>query len=362
MQNYKNVVENFIHNEILSKTGEIYFDFSKEEDCLYHELDFIGKNLCQDYVKGPSSFYIIDSVRVQAVAIHNHKIVLIFKGMLEQIFRTAAMMVGAERRHKESNEIFYEPWFDNVNLWINRGEFEWTSNEYWWLHDQEYRKAFDILVEALFIFLVLHEIGHLHNLHGERRNDSNEECVSPIDTITFIHKAIEDNEEMDETERLNSHAREIVADTFAFQFMMSELKESLFPNSEYEGADPTTLTAINFGVCIYAVASYLWALNFRCNSDCSTHPPHVFRLASIEAACLEHRVCGGDEKLTILGLEIGMRSYLKKMKCVCNSNEFVEWRNLKDTPANQEYYEKICGIIPNWSNSIFGVRDENWLQ
>lgn len=103
MQDYKNSVEEFIQENIFSQTGETYFDFSRQENSLYKELNYIGKELCLTYIVGYSSFYLIDSIRVQAVAIHKHQAVLVFKGMLELIFRTSSMMVGAERRRKEPN-------------------------------------------------------------------------------------------------------------------------------------------------------------------------------------------------------------------------------------------------------------------
>lgn len=365
MQNYKISVEEYIQKNIFYKTGETYFNFSTEEDYLYHQLDLIGKTLCYKYIDGHSTFHLIDSFRIQAVAIHKYQTILVFKGMLELIFRTSAMMVGAERRQKEPDGVFYEPWRNNLSLWINGGEFEWKNDEYWWLHDQMHRKAFDMLVEAMFVFLVLHEIGHLHNLHGERRHDYTEEHPSPMDHIIFIHKAVEDSEEVDEAGNLDRHAREIIADTYAFQFMLSELKECFFPDSEYKGVDACALSATNYAVCIYVVASFFWALSFQrpMNNDTQNdhYPSHAFRLASIEAASLEHKICRGDNTLTRSGLEMGMKSYIIKLTCAANNNEFVEWRLSMNIPANQEHYKKICAITENWSNLMFGVRDEDWL-
>lgn len=369
MHDYKSLVAEYIQQNILSKTGEVYFDFSNEEDYLYHQLDLIGKCLCLEYVDGQSSFYLIDSIRVQAGAIHKYQTVLVFKGMLELIFRTSAMMVGAERRSNEPDGVFYEPWRNDLNLWINGGSFEWESDEYWWLHDQIHRKAFDMLVEAMFVFLVLHEIGHIHNLHGERRHDHTVKHPLPTEHLIFIHKAVGDSEEGDEVnaaKKLDAHAREIIADSYAFQFMLAELKKCFFPDSEYEGADAGALSATNFAVCIYVVASFFWALSFqrpmRNDTQNDHYPSHVFRLASIEAACLEHQVCRGDNTLTRSGLEGGMMSYISKLTCAVGNNEFLEWRLAMNIHANQEHYEKICAITANWSNFMFGVRDEDWLK
>lgn len=367
MQGYKSSVEEYIQKNILSKTCEVYFDFSSEKDYLYRQLDLIGKCLCLEYVNGQSSFYLIDSVRVQAGAIHKYQTVLVFKGMLELIFRTSAMMVGAERRGKEPDEAFYEPWRDNLNLWINGGDFEWENDEYWWLHDEIHRNIFDMFVEAMFVFLVLHEIGHIHNLHGERRDDHTIKQPSTKEHLIFIHKAVGDSEdEVDASKKLDAHAREIIADTYAFQFMLTELKKCFFPDSEYDGVDAGALSATNFAICIYVVASFFWALSFqrpmRNDTQCEHYPSHAFRLVSIEAACLEHKVCRGDITLTRSGLEGGMTSYISKLTGAVSNNEFLKWRLTMNIPSNQEHYEKICAITPNWSNFIFGVRDDDWLK
>lgn len=366
MQDYKGSAEEYIQQNIFYKTGETFFDFSLGEDYLYQQLDFIGKKLCLKFVGDYSGFYLIDSYQVQAGAIHKHQVVLVYKGMLELIFRTSAVMLGAERHHKKSDENFYEPWFDNVNLWINGGEFEWSNDQYWWLHDKTHRKVFDMLVEAMFVFLVLHEIGHFHNLHGDRRNDFSKKNPLSMDNIIFIHRAVGDTEAIDEAEKFDAHAREIIADTYAFQFMLSELKECLFPGSEYEGIDAGILSVKNFDVCIYVVASFFWALSFkrpmRNDSQNANYPSQVFRLASIEAASLEHKVCMRNDTLTRIALEIGMDNYIKKLTCASNNKEFIEWRLTMNIPANKDHYEKICAITKKWSNLMFGVRDEELAE
>ena len=104
-----------IKRQIFSKTGEAFLDLSIQEDVIYSEFDFVGRMLCQKYIEGDSSFYLLDSVQVQAAAVHGHQAVLVCKGMLDLIFRTSAMMVGAERRQKSPEDEFYEPWINNLS-------------------------------------------------------------------------------------------------------------------------------------------------------------------------------------------------------------------------------------------------------
>ena len=109
MQNHKSSVEEYIQQNIFSRTGENFFDFSFEEDYLYQQLDFIGKNLCLKYVGIYSCFYLIDSFQAQAGAIHKHQCVLVYKGMLELIFRTSAMMGSSQKTESMVTPVFATP-------------------------------------------------------------------------------------------------------------------------------------------------------------------------------------------------------------------------------------------------------------
>lgn len=59
---------------IFSKTGEVFFIFTLEDDDIYSELNIIGRQLCFKHVEGNSSFYLLDSVHVQSTAIHDYQI------------------------------------------------------------------------------------------------------------------------------------------------------------------------------------------------------------------------------------------------------------------------------------------------
>lgn len=366
MKNYKNSVEEYIRVNIFTKTGEAFLDFSLEEDDIYSELNDIGQMLCREYIEGDSSFYLLDSVRVQAAAIHGHQAVLVCKGMLELIFRTSAVMVGGERRQRNADEEFYEPWRNNLSSWYQYGDIEWSNKKFWWIHEEIHRKLFDMYVGGMFVFIVMHEIGHLHNLHGERRGDSSEGKLSSTSDNIFIHEAVRCAEEENEADSLAVHAREIIADTYAFQFMLAELEKLPPSESSFSGVDKGKLCVLNFSICIYIVASLFWALNLkrpmRNDTQEDYYPSHVFRLQSIETASLEHQICGSDNDQTRLGIILGMQNYIKNLACATGNDEFVSWRLTTSIPANYEHYQKICEITGRWSNMSFGVRDEDYLR
>lgn len=367
MHDYKDAVNKLLHDNIFSITGETYFKPSDYQDRLYNELNFVGECCCRQYLEGYSSFYMIDSRRVQACAIHEKQVVLVYRGMLEFIFRIAAMMVGIERRQNEPNGKFYEPWCDSLNLWLNDDEFEWENKNYWWLGEQTQRKAFDMLVEGIFVFIVFHEIGHIRNLHGVRRQNQAKEKISPTSHSIFIHKAVQDSEEekLNEQERLDNHAREIVADTYAFPTMISALKDCHFPKHEYPDINPNGLSATNFGLCVYIMASYFWALSIRSPMNNSTqnerYPSHAFRFNNLKSACLNNNLCKGDICLTKLAIKIGITSAISKLNSISDTDMFDEWLSATDTITNAKHYDKILANLPNWSNERFGVRDEDWL-
>ncbi|MEE4920003.1 hypothetical protein V2K23_11395 [Pseudomonas alliivorans] len=368
MQSYKDAVEDYIKRQIFSETGEAFLDLSIQEDVIYSEIDFLGRMLCQKYIEGDSSFYLLDSVQVQAAAVHGHQAVLVCKGMLDLIFRTSAMMVGAERRQKFPEDEFYEPWVNNLSYWFKSAEFDWSDERYWWLHQDDYRKAFEMLAEGLFVFLVLHEIGHIHNLHGDRRAGNSKSAPPSSSSSTdevFVHEALSGGEAMSEADRLAAHTREIIADTYAFQFMLVELRESLLPESEYIGYDEGALRSVHFGVCIYMVASLFWAFSFqrpmRNDTQEDDYPSHLFRLQSIEATSLEHQLAGGNKE-TYDGMALGIQTYTQKLICAAGDEGFVSWRMAANLPANHEHYKKVCEMTNEWSNIKFGVRNEDWLR
>lgn len=368
MRDYKDAVNKLLQDNIFSITGETYFKPSDHHDRLYGELNFVGEGCCSQYLEGYSSFYIIDSCQVQACAIHEKRIVLVYRGMLEFIFRTAAMMIGIERRQNEPDGKFYEPWCDSLSSWLNGNEFEWENKHYWWLDEQTQRKAFDMLVEGIFVFLVFHEIGHIRNLHGERRQNQAKEKTSPTNHRIITHKAVPDYEEekLNEQERLDAHTREIIADIYAFPTMISALKNCFFPEHEYPNVNPDGLSATNFGVCMYIIASYFWALSIQRpmnnNTQNEKYPSHVFRFNNIKSSCLKNKLCKGNNWLTKVAIEIGINSATSKLNSISDKDMFDRWLSAADTIANAKHYRKIEANLRNWSNERFGVRDEDWLR
>ncbi|CDG22536.1 hypothetical protein KKI90_01415 [Xenorhabdus bovienii] len=368
MSEHSESVKDYIQINLFSKTGEIFFNYEDAEDDIYQKLNAIGIRLTKNYIPGDSSFYLVESQRVQAAAVHTHHIVLVYKGMLEYIFRTASMMTGVECRQREPATKRFMPWENNMGSWLQGGEFEWKNEKSWWLWEPDYRLVFNEFVETLFVFLVLHEIGHFHNLHGERRTLNKKGDTPTTSDSFFIHRAVDEGDDKILADRIAGHVREIVADTFAFQFMVNERKYDFFPELRLPAIDSDSRSAMevtNFAYCLYAVAAYFWALHYRSpmtnDSQVNSYPSHAFRLVSIEATSLEHGLCA-DRHDPAAGLKLGIQNYLTKLPIASGNTDFIDWRRSVDNKASEAHYFKICNITKHWSNMVFGVRDEHWLN
>jgi hypothetical protein len=366
MGKFKESVEAHIKASIFSKTAEQFLYCNGQDDEIYATLKLLGETLCAEYIPGQSSFYLVDGARVQAVAIHPYQTVLVCKGMLEFVFRLSSMMVGAERRQNFPDEQFYEPWCNRVWSWLNGGNLDWEDSRHWWLHDSAFRTVFNYCSKTIFTFIVLHEIGHLHHMHGARRLDKALQSGSFSVDEEVIHEAVAIHSAKTKADKISAHACEIAADTYAFQFLIDEVKSSIFDIEDYTSSGDQKTCVSSYCMAIYSVASFFWGLSFiyKMQEDAqdNDYPSHAFRLHSIETACLEHRICGMAQPHAVFALEFGMKSYTKKIICAARNEDFVHWRLKINHKQNQDHYYRICEAMSSWSNMAFGTRDEDWAK
>jgi hypothetical protein len=357
MDDQKPSRKEFLHSALFSRTGEAFLDCEIQPDPLFAHLLAVGEEICAEFIPGESSFHIVDGIRIQASVNHEHQAVLVYKGMLDFLFRIASMLVGADRRKKLPEDQFYEPWSGTVRSWLSGGEFNWEDERFWWLLDEDYRLGFDATIEGVFRFLVFHEVGHLHNMHRARR-----ELGQPgKDVHPSMHYAIDDSQEHGSTDRLAAHAREIVADTYAFHFLFEFNKQRMLLLEELQVAGNEAICTVAYAISIWHVASFFWSLCFILPSDESQrdcYPSHLFRLQAIEATSLEHGVGGMDSQSAHQALHHAMLTYVTMLNPLSANNEFVHWRLRTNDPAHVHHYELICAEVPHWSNTAFGIRDE----
>lgn len=357
-----------------SKHGEGFLDFGACGDDIFYRLTNIGETLCAEMIPGDSGFYLVDSLRKTGGTIHELSTVVIYKGMLNFIFRTASLAAAVTPCPTQAPAEAARPWAQNVAWWLEEGEFYFDDERYWWLQSPDRRSVFDFYAENIFRFVVLHEIGHLHNMHGARRKKPlGRQFPVPAPGLSDGEKndstglGIVDNCSVSEDgEDFSRHIREVVADTYAFQFFLHGLIEGLTePDSQTDDSDDaanaikiaSVIVALNFVQLYFWLSDAMPSTRTEFVLDGEKYPPHAFRMQVIESALLEH----GNRILPVAriqaSLEQAMKQTLTISANVAGTEDFLAWRTKLRDPVFFEHYAKICQGVPSWANGVFGVYD-----
>lgn len=333
-----------------------FLDVEKCDDELYIRLAELGKSLCADKIPGNSMFYFVDSPKKDAAAIHELSSVVVLKGMLDFIFRIASLAAAVTPCSESPPAEATSPWAGNVGFWLEEGPFFFDDVNYWWLHSSENRDVFDTYVKNFFSFIVLHEIGHFHNMHGPRRE-------SQADSSST---SAPDKQGNGSSEDFSVHVREIVADTYAFQFLWDELVKEISSFDFDTGSDPEGdigLRAVGFITALEIVQLYFWlsALKPTGNTGFALaserYPPQAFRMQAIEATALEHAGRKIPVVVARLLLQQAMEQTLDIGRKITCDDDFLKWRLQLNEPGFFKHYKIICENVPAWSNEEFGKTD-----
>ncbi len=313
---------------------------------MYDSLLRQGREICASLPGDKVSLYFVDGVRCQAGADSELKTVMVWKGMLDLIIKLASLLTVHARPIPPAYQASPLPWRHDVKVWLKDGVFDWESPDYWWLRDPEYRATFETFAFAIFCFILLHEVGHFHNLHAVRRA---ERGASP------------EAEAADDQERLEKHAREVIADTYAMQFLMDELKKRLFADeTHYDPHKHIAITQACFTFALIAASATLWGFSVAIPMDEShqenSYPGHAFRLRAIQSTALEHRINGLEPHTAHYIISTAMKQCAEIMS-VLSGGDFVTWDQALQNPIHGAHYEKVCEEVRNWSNPFYGSKD-----
>lgn len=312
---------------------------------MYGSLLRQGKDVCASLPGDKVSLCFVDGVKCQAGADSELKVVMVWKGMLDLIFKLASLVTVHAQPIPSTYQTAPLPWRDDVKVWLKDSAFDWESPDYWWLHDPEYRAPFETFTFAIFCFIVLHEVGHFHNLHAVRRMERD----APLEAESAAHR-----------ERLEQHAREVIADTYAFQFLMDELKEKCFGDETYHPQKHIEITQACFTFALISVSAVFWGFSIVIPMDESQqenlYPGHAFRLRTIQSAALEHGINGLKPTVAYSIVSKAMEQCFEIFQTVSNG-DFVGWNQALQDPSHGAHYEKVCEEVRNWSNPFYGSKD-----
>ena len=340
----------FLIKEMLfKKTGEGFLDPNFYDDDIYMDLYKEGSRLCKLYAPRVD-FLFVDSQRRQAVAIHVQEVVLVYRGMVDYLLNLASML-SVVTSIPASVDNISTPWYANPTDWLRISPFDRVNKSYWWLHSNHHKLLFNFYLKNLFRFIVLHELGHIHHKHGWRRkstnpNDSGIEHVAPN-----VHEIYQRHESLGDVNRIAKHAREIVADIFAFCELINICrKETTDPAEDVRSLAPI---ACGFATSLCVVGPYFWGMGLvnEMNEDVQTnpYPTHAFRLHAIESDALRL----ADEINFSHGLEIlysAMITTASQIEKISGDQSYLNWRSKMNDPLHGEHYDLIIDEKRYWEN------------
>lgn len=287
----------------------------------------------------------MDGVSCQAGADPELKVLLVWAGMLDLVFKLAALVTLYAKPIPSAHQAVLLPWGGDVKAWLRDGVFDWECADYWWLQAPEYRTTFSTFALAIFCFILLHEVGHFHNLHAVRREER------------FPQQQIESAADR---ARLENHARKVIAETYAFQFLMAELKQTLFPDEgHYQCERHNAITAACFTFALISVSAVFWGFSVVIPMDEShqenVYPGHAFRLRSIQSAALEHGINGLGPRLAFSIVGMAIKQCFEIFENI-SSGDFVAWDQALRDPTHGVHYKEVCEEVRHWSNPFYGSR------
>lgn len=330
------------------KPGEGFLQIYTEDPDgeMYGLLLRQGREMCASLPGEKVSLYFVDGVSCQAGADSELKTLLVWKGMLDLIFKLATLVIVNDRPIPSTYQGTPLPWRSGVKIWLRNGIFDWESPDCWWLHDPVYRATFDTFTHAIFCFILLHEVGHFHNLHAVRRME---------------REAQQEAEPEADRERLERHAREVIADTYALQFLMDELKQKFFADeTHYHPQKHIEITQACFTFALISASAIFWGFSVAISMDESHqenfYPGHAFRLRTIQSTALEHGINGIEPSVAHYLVSKAMEQCFEILSAI-SDGDFVTWDQALQDPSHGAHYEKVCEEVNNWSNPFYGSKD-----
>ncbi|MRV70685.1 hypothetical protein GJ700_02995 [Duganella sp. FT92W] len=334
------------------KTGESFLDVaSVESNPFFMLFNYDAEKLCELLTDGKVEFAIADSIRRQAVSVGSEQAVVIYKGMLDAIFKIAARIVETGALI-QLNENFRKSMKTPQHAQTARAlldetaDFSWDETEYPWIKKREQQVIFMFSSNLLYRLVILHELGHLWHNHGERN-----ELIDSINIDEMFGNS--------QAGSIESQARELIADNFAFDHLFAftsfnlesqrfdEIGRFLFTNLVPDKYELAVFCLQMAFVYFYFMDSESW----RARSPSEwTHPPHPFRLQALYMAFLadgfgsiekEHR-----EQVFKRGVQLG-DSTIERIFGTPNN---LKWLSEMGQNSYKEHFEMLHKHLPRWTN------------
>ena len=208
------------------------------------------------------------------------------------------------------------------------------------------------VLSLTFRFVVLHEIGHIVNDHGRRRARSGNDAL-------LIDRPVP--ELLETKEAVQSQARELIADGFAFQHTIETFNSEISNNSHLELAQivrqrlaPDAQSLISF---VLSVVYLYFRLSDRADWQSVpvnqlSHPPAPFRMKALCALLHEKRLLEINEATAATIISGTLASGDALISVMLNIFPQPEWISQISTPFHDRHFGEIYQQFPNWSGRL----------
>ncbi len=303
-----------------------------------------------------ATFVFLESEDMQAVAVQDERdVVGVYAGMFWMLCRLAALVARSGVIPAMKGEV--EPsWTPEVErslrtprqLLEEKRPFNWAMESIGWKQAGERQILFYAVLALSFRFVVLHEVGHIANDHGHRRMRSGSGALLVDRPGPRL---------LDREEAVQSQARELIADGFAFQHTIVSFNNELSNGSHLELAQivrerltPDAPALINF---VLSVVYLYFRLSDRSDwrsapIDRLSHPPAPFRMKALLALLVETKPLGIDETTAATIISGTIPSGDALMSVMLDIFPQPEWIKQISTPAHDRHFGQIYKQFPNW--------------
>lgn len=302
------------------------------------------------------AFEFLESPNIQAVAVQGKSdFVGIYAGMFWMLCRLAALVARSGVFPAMKGDV--EPrWTPDVKRSLQtprllleaEGPFDWEIESIGWKQAGERQILFYAVLSLSFRFVVLHEIGHIVNDHGRRRMCSGTNAL-------LVDRP--EPQLLDPKEAVQSQARELIADGFAFQHTIKTFHDEISNGSHLELAQivrerlaPDASALISFALSVIFLYFHLsdrsdWQ---SIPIDRLSHPPAPFRMKALLALLFETKPLGIDEAAAAAIISETMVSNDALISVMLNIFPQPEWIEQISTPAHDRHFGQIHKEFPNW--------------
>lgn len=229
----------------------------------------------------------------------------------------------------QDDKAFYDLFLGLDGSYITRKLEELTQSE---LFEQTFQQMASLFV----LFLIFHEAGHIFHRHGSRNGGSGFNCDRMSEDLVSS-----------ENKALDSQARELIADTFAYEQLVSNQLvgvKALIKNERQRYLAYISQYHVYLAVYFYFLSPKISEKNFTRSS----HPPTAFRFQILLTMLLGNESLGlsrREKEEIIAKFQYGLKDILEN---VFSDTAHVDWLFSIPESDLKVWFRRVYERIPKW--------------